>query len=219
MAILKIDTREKNKKLFEAFDTLLAQEDTEIICIRECLECGDIIYGNVCIERKEANDFVNSIMDGRMTEQTAKMNLNFKDGYKYIIIEGNPYETVSQISNNSIIGKMTSLLVKHDIRLMFVSNTFEFVYACISLINKHIEQSQFKPEEYKKLTYKTTDEDIVTAMIHQIPGVGYEKAIAISNMYNHSFTTFIKHLRKEDLLRIDGIGDKTAEKIMKIIQS
>ena len=92
------------------------------------LEVGDVACGDIVIERKEAGDFVGSIIDGRLNEQAAKMSLNYD--HKYVIIEGNPFRTDSNINPHAIIGKMVSLLVKHDMKIIFVETPTQFVFAC-----------------------------------------------------------------------------------------
>jgi len=208
--IIKIDTREHNEDMFDAFDLICAEHGWSYE--KTFLTVGDIACGNIVIERKEAGDFVHSIMDGRLKEQAAKMCLNYE--YKYVIIEGNPFQTDSRISTNAIIGKMTSLIVKHNIKLLYVDNPAQLAYACFSLIKKHIEGEIFNPNEHQTLAYKTDNKDVLTAMLYQIPNIGFEKAQLISNLCNHSLKTFVEKATKERLMNIDGIGDVMSDRIM-----
>jgi len=206
----KIDSREHNSDMFDAFDILCAEHGWSYE--KTFLDVGDIACGNIVIERKEAGDFVHSIMDGRLKEQAAKMCLNYE--YKYVIIEGNPFQTESRISTNAIIGKMTSLIVKHNIKLIFVDNPAQLAYACFSLISKHIEGDVFNPNEHQTLAYKTDNTDILTAMLYQIKNLGWEKAKIISELCGHSLKTFVEKATKERLMEIDGIGDVMSDRIM-----
>lgn len=212
--LLKIDDRERNQEMFDAFDILGSENDFQYkICH---LETGDVVCGDIVIERKEAvGDFIGSIIDGRLREQAAKMCLNFE--HKYLIIEGNPYRTRSKISHNAIIGKMTSLAVKYNIKIILVETPQQFAYACWSIIKKHIEEGMFDPNDFKKLSYKVSDDDIVTAMILQIPGIGYDKAKQIAEKYNYSLITLTNNITKEELCSIEGIGEVTAEKVISVV--
>jgi ERCC4-type nuclease len=210
---IKIDTREHNQDMFDAFDLLCANEGWSYE--KTFLEVGDITCGNVVIERKEAGDFVHSIMDGRLKEQAAKMNLNYE--HKYVIIEGNPYNTESRITTNAIIGKMTSLLVKHNIKILYVQNPAQLAYACFSLINKHIEGNIFDPAEHSTVSYKVDNTDILTAMLYQVPRLGWDKAKLIASKSNYSLKTFVEKATYERLIEIEGIGDVMAKRIMSYI--
>lgn len=210
--LIKVDSRESNQEMFDAFDILSAEKG--IPYEKTFLEVGDIVCGDIVIERKEAGDFVASIMDGRLRAQSAKMCLNFE--HKYVIIEGNPFGTKSSIHENAIIGKMTSLMVKNNIKLAFVENPRQFVYMCFSIICKHIKEGKFNPDEFKMLSYSITNENILTAMIHQIPSIGYDKAESIAKMYGFSFKRIADEIKAEDLTTIEGIGKVTAEKVCKL---
>ena len=124
-----VDTREHNEDIFDTLDILSSEKGFE--WEKATLETGDVVCGNVCIERKEAGDFVGSITTGHLKEQCAKMCLNFPDpnGHKYLILEGDPYTTRSNMNINAITGQMTSLAVKYNIKLVYVPNAAQFVYA------------------------------------------------------------------------------------------
>lgn len=213
MLHFKVDSREKSQDLFDAFDIYGAEK--KFTWEKTYLEVGDVVCGNICIERKDAGDFVGSVMDGRLKEQAAKMFMNFK--HKYIIIEGNPFKTNSQIHHNALIGMMASLSAKYGIHILNVENQNQFVYACYSLVNKHVLQEEFNPETHSMLKHKITDEEIIVAMLHQIPGLGYDKAKAIAGLYGNSLKRIMNDINYGDLIVLNGIGKKTAEKIINIL--
>ena len=101
---------------------------------RKRLKTGDYVLGNCCIERKEINDFCASIIDGRLKGQVEKMKRDFK--YNYVIVIGRVKDKTSDIHENCILGKMTSLIVKHDMKLLFADDEFQFCYLVKSLIAK-----------------------------------------------------------------------------------
>jgi len=210
---IKIDSREHNSEMFDAFDIICEEQGWSYE--KTFLDVGDIACGDIVIERKEAGDFVHSIMDGRLTEQAAKMCLNYE--YKYIIIEGSPFQTGSNMSSNAIIGKMTSLIVKHNIKLLYVDNPKQLAYACFSLIKKHMEENIFNPEEHNTMQYKTDNTDIVTAMLFQIKGLGWDKAKMIAEKCEYSLKVFVEKVTYDRLIELDGIGDVMAERIMSYV--
>lgn len=209
-----IDLRERSEDLLYHFKTLALEKSFDFK--QQMLVVGDVVCGNVVIERKEASDFVSSIFDGRLKEQAAKMSMNFQ--HKYVIIEGDPFHSGSDISDHAIIGKMTSLLVKNDIRLLVVNNTEQFVYACYSLITKHQEAKNFCADDFEKVLFKIDGEAILTAMLFQIPGLGIDKSKQIAQLYNNSLKAFVNTATENELIKIDGIGKKTAQKVLSFLK-
>jgi len=210
--ILKLDSRESDELLA---DLIIAFDQTAVVPEKEFLETGDIVFDNIVIERKEANDFVSSIIDGRIKEQVEKMK-GFP--FRYIIIEGNPFETGRDLSPNCIIGKMTSLIIKHKIGLFYVNNLKQLAYCVFSIINKHLNLESQINETPVKVHLKEDHNDIVMAMILQIPGVGPVKAKDISNKYNNSLKDFVNNVSNESLEEIDGIGKILSKKIIEQIK-
>jgi DNA uptake protein ComE-like DNA-binding protein len=93
-----------------------------------------------------------------------------------------------------------------------------FVYAVFSIIKKHNELEPGKDVLFKKVHFKESKVDIVTAMILQIPSVGPVKAKDISNKYNNSLKTFITKVTVADLQEINGIGKILSKKIIETIK-
>lgn len=213
MVIIKVDTREHEQELFDAFDRLA--DEKGFTWEKEALVAGDVVCGNIVVERKTAQDFLGSIMSDRLSEQAAKMCLNFE--HKYIIIEGDPFMTTSRIHPNAIIGKMTSLAVKYNIKMIYVNSPTKFVYACWSLITKHLEEGRFDPNEHIAKAYEATTESIVINMLSQIPRLGAEKATIIADKYGHSIAKMSQQMTKKDLCDIEGIGDVLADRVMGIL--
>jgi len=106
---------------------------------RKRLKTGDYIYENICVERKEINDFCGSIMDGRLESQVKKMKEDFP--HNFIIVVGRIKDRTSDIHENCILGKMTSLIVKHDMTLLFVDDEFQFCFVLKSLIKKTLDKN------------------------------------------------------------------------------
>jgi len=109
---------------------------------RKRLKTGDYIFEDVCIERKEINDFCGSILDGRLNSQIKKMKRDFK--YNYILISGSIKNRTSMIKENCILGKMASILVKHQIPIITVDDDFQLVYLLKRIFEKHLEIKKMK---------------------------------------------------------------------------
>ena len=55
----------------------------------------------------------------------------------YVIIVGSMKDRKVGIHENCILGKCVSLIVKHDMKLLWVENEFQFLYVLKNLCEKH----------------------------------------------------------------------------------
>jgi ERCC4-type nuclease len=209
----KVDSREHNPDLFLYFD--LYSKEKGFSWSKELLEVGDIVCGNVCIERKEASDFVGSILDGRLKEQAMRMYANYE--HRYIIIEGDVFATKSNINHNAIIGKMTSLCAKYGIYLINVNSPRHTVYTCYSIVAKIFAENKLDFINFNKSVRRLNDIDIVVAMLLQIPGLGLDRAKKIAEFYKTTPSEIFGKICYNDLVNIDGIGEVTTRKVLNSI--
>ena len=80
----------------------------------QALEVGDFVCSErVCIEKKTGNDFVSSIIDGRIFEQASALKKNFEK--PIIIIEGYSYR---EINENALKAALASLLIDFGISIL-----------------------------------------------------------------------------------------------------
>ena len=214
MTYIAIDDREHNAELLRAFTNLSREKLFDFS--KEHLPIGDIVCGNVCIERKEATDFVGSIMDNRLSEQAKKMVYGGYE-HKFVIIEGNPYNTISNISYKSIIGKMTSLCLKYNISIIYTQTPTQTAYASYNIIEKVVNEDRFDGNYVPNTLPEIHTQDILARMIAQIPGVGYEKAEKVSAMYNYNLWEFCNKATPAQISTIDGIGKIMSRKIYETI--
>lgn len=118
---------------------LLADINCPEIQFRRCrMAVGDYRYGDILIERKEINDFCMSILDGRITEQGFKMEelQKLQNDKCFVIIVGNMKDRKADIHENCILGKVVSLVVKHDIKVLWVEDEFQFLWVLKNIIDK-----------------------------------------------------------------------------------
>lgn len=108
--------------------------------VRKRLLTGDYILGDICIERKTIDDFCSSIMDGRLDRQMENMKRDFK--HYYILISGSIDKRTSAIGSNCILGKMASILVKHQVPILMVDNDRQLMYAMRKIFERHSELNQ-----------------------------------------------------------------------------
>lgn len=208
---IKIDNREEVKVI----DGARKAFNVEV----EMLEVGDVQFGDLIIERKEVGDFIKSIFDGRLSEQPINMA---RFPFRFIIIEGDfddlraTDEYYRGYSNEMIYGKIASLEINYDIRVLQVKTTRGFWVQVDRLV---YHSSNPKAVEYAK-TYKpkltciNKKDEVLSALCGGVFGMGEKKGLLVTETY--STIHEICHASIEDLCEIKGIGPKMAEKIKEV---
>jgi len=191
---------------------------------QEKLPTGDYVYPaeSVVIERKEASDFASSLTDGRLSEQADRMCEEFD--YQYIILEGSPYKLqYSDVAENSLMGMMSSLAVKRGIPVLFTETRDQTLWLVNRIFERHRGGEAGQGGSHVKTFDAGEVDDLELAMLMQIPGVTESKANEIVDTYGgfHRLSGRAHEPKqfKNDLMRIDGVGSKTASKIVNLFLS
>lgn len=174
------------------------------------LEIGDFVASDrVCIERKDHSDFVSSIIDGRIFEQTKLMKENFK--IPIIIIEGSSNRDINE---NALKAATVTLVVGYGVSLLNTKNSFDTAKTIYWIAKKEQQESKHsisfkvgkKPKDVKRL-----QEEIVSSL----PG--------ISNVISKRLLEYFGSVEKiftsteSDLQKVKGIGNKLAKRIRKVL--
>lgn len=103
----------------------------------ERLKSGDYVYKDVAFERKTMDDFCLSIMDGRLDSQVEEMKKLFK--WVFVLISGRIADRTSKINENCIIGKIVSLIMKHNVPTIMVENEKQMAYVIRKVVERYEE--------------------------------------------------------------------------------
>lgn len=212
---MKIDTREP--KFIQEIGSLFFHDKNITTTITE-LPVGDFEHEKIIFERKEINDFVSSIMDGRYKNQKYGLIKKSNDGFHvYVIIQGNykDINTEHSLSKKTIAGAIASLN-EYGIHTLHTSQTdyammFELMYGVIRKFNeeKKAEKIFVEPD-----TATWTEKCLMC-----IDGIGKQTAHDIIQKLPHlqRFYESSPQILTDILLEIDGVGQKTAEKVVRTI--
>ena len=203
-----VDTRERRSKTYDE----LTKKDCDII-IKQ-LDIGDYQVGEeTIIERKSANDFVESLLDGRLFKQAIKLSVFEKPVF---LIEGN-IDLVAKnrnINMAQIYGAMFSLIFEFKIPLFFSFNEYESA-DIIYFLAKREQLRKERPISLRKVK-KTEDINLLQQyVIEGLPYIGPTLAIRLLEKFGSIKAIFNTSL--ERLQKIEGIGKKKAEKIFNLI--
>ena len=214
---VKIDTREKDR--IRSSTKYYTEQGLDVeVCE---LPVGDYVFDDkVCFEFKLVSDFIASIQDHRVFNQSIEMAENYD--HAFVIIYGDLFNrskylamsrNYREISVFQYIGAISSL--NRYVTVLQVYNPYideayytMMVQAKKCLLNKPIVKKFPKKHKNTALNFLT----------YSIYGINYKKAKAITDTYDLKSLSDLMELTTEDLTKIEGIGEKTAQNIIKAIK-
>ena len=216
---LKIDSREKQR----ITDAVLFAKDNDIGYEVKQLDTGDYVFKDgektVGFEYKTIYDFVSSIMMGKLFRQVSNMNYDYNfcfiSGFKDLPQALSKYNRFSQnkLFLKDIYGVLLRLNTICDGVIYFECNTFEQ-----ELQLMYLQASKcFVMKNYNAVSDKKKGSNPAVTYLTCVNGVSIQKAELICNTYNINCLTDLFGLTKKLLTDIDGIGEKTAVKILNAI--
>ncbi len=178
--------------------------------VRLKLEVGDYAINRIGIERKSFDDFVSSIIDGRIFGQANELSSTYEK--PILILEG--FGVVERIHENSFYATLAYLISKLGITVFRSKNEEETAKTIFWIAKKEFEEggrAAYKVRE-KKVEVGSIQERIIAAF----PGISTVLSKRILKKFG-SLQKFFAAGEKE-LMEIDGIGEKIAKRIRKIIE-
>ncbi len=202
-----VDNRERNFELLEHLATY------NIKLSFKQLPVGDyIISDRMCVERKTVSDFENSILDSRIFDQAQRLGASFEK--PVLILEGDVSET--RLGRNVILGTILSLYREYNVQIINTINFKETSY----LLSRLVEKEQTEEKRQPKLTgikKAHSEYEWQLLILSSIPGVGNKLAINLLSRFNSIKN--ISNATFEELIEVEKIGNKKAERIYKILNN
>ncbi|MBX3252930.1 MAG: hypothetical protein KF862_02225 [Chitinophagaceae bacterium] len=192
----------------------LIAANTGVSLLISSLPAGDyIINGTIGVERKSAEDFVQSIIINRLFGQVAKLKRSVLR--PLLVVEDNPYTTSHKIQNCVVRGAVLSVLVSWQVPVMFSKNK-EYTVALLLMAARQslADLSQLAaPQNYrpKRLVRQQL------FLLQGIPTVG--PAIAARLLQKLGSIKAVVNATEEELKQVEGIGGNKAKKISGFINA
>ena len=192
-----------------------ALSDKGVAVELKALPIGDYLCSSrVAVELKTVEDFVNSIVDGRLLRQLKELKQHYER--PMIIIEGSQdIYSVRKVHANSIQGMLATIVVDFGIPVLKTKDYAETAELLIAISkreqvkgNNDIQMHNIKP-----LTLKQQQEYLISAL----PGV--ESTIAKALLTRFKSVKEIVNADKDSLKETDLIGPKKAADIKKVLDS
>lgn len=198
----------KERKILRELEHLNAEVEIKSLVVADYQ-----VSEEVAIERKTDVDFISSIMDKRLHKQAKELVDNFKK--PLMIIEGtNLYS--SSIHPNAIRGAIASIALDFGIPII-PTRSPEDTAAMIYRIAIR-EQTHAKPDiqlRNGKKPLTTWEQQLF--IIESLPNVGPVTARKLLEEFQS--VKAVINASEEDLKKVEGIGNKIAQRIIRVINS
>jgi len=187
----------------------------EILITQETLSIGDfIISDRTAIERKTAEDFVASIIDGRLFEQIS----NLKSAYEMpiLIIEGESLQTARNIAPEAVMGAVASVIVDFGVPIVWTKSSSETALLILSIARRE----QFKGERRPRVRMERKPESLAHEQEFIVAGLPLIDTVLARRLLRAFGTVERVFLASEkELQDVEGIGRKISERIRRALSS
>ena len=156
---------------------------SESVVVEKC-DIGDIVCGEVCVERKSMSDFISSIMAGHIQKQLLQMQ-QFKHPYLIISNSFKDWQGSQRFTSGyknkgfgveQYIGSLASCAVRYGVTILMVDNDTQLCKLAMKLITKHHDGKEVTIKDTELLKNSITTEDLKLKILTCFEGVGLIKA-------------------------------------------
>ena len=203
--IIIADFREKPSGIPD----LLIQSGAAVNFIQ--LKVGDyVINDEIVVERKSAEDFIQSLVSGRLFIQCA--NLSRTCLRPLLLLEGNPYQTAHKIDRQAIKGALLSIVTAWQVPVIYSKNHEDSAAMILMLTKQTLQQSHLvKFSSYKPKRIKNH-------RLRFLQGLPKTGAVTASRLLEHfGSIEAVVNADIKALQGINGIGKVVAEKIREFL--
>jgi DNA excision repair protein ERCC-4 len=217
---LKIDHREHDRS--ESATEYYQQQGLTVETVE--LPVGDYLFtdgkDSVVFEYKTIPDYISSINDGRLWNEAINQAENYN--YHFIIIHGDLYQRTKELIKSRDYIPMT---IQQCIGSISSLNRYTTVIQCYNSVIEEAYFTMMKQAEkclsnrpiVKKFPKKHKN-SAFNFLCYTIYGINYKKADAIVKKYNLKTLSDLQNLTIEKLVKVDGIGERNAKRIMEAIK-
>lgn len=176
---------------------------------------GDYVASErICIERKTVSDFIGSMLNQRLFRQMEELSANYES--PLVIMEGDPERLFLErsVHPNAIRGALSSIALDYRIPIIWTYSTMETANQIywIAKREQNGKKTELPVRAEKRLCSIPAQQEFIISGLPHVSNV-------LSRRLLDEFGTIgaVFSAGKEDLMRIEGIGDKKAQKILDII--
>ena len=184
-----------------------------IVSKPKMLDIGDyLVSDRVCVERKTAEDFVGSMIDGRLMDQMKNLNTYARP---CLIIEGEGLYSKRGVHPNAIRGALASIVLDFKVPTIFTRDERDTAAIIAAMIKREFldERREIQIRSDKRLSTPSEQQESIVA---GLPNVN----IVLARRLLSEFGTVQKifNATQKELEKVQGIGKKTAKEIVNVLK-
>ena len=204
--VVYVDSRELRSGVPKMLKELGAEVEVRTLDVADY-----VVSEEIGIERKSANDFIQSIIDGRLFDQVERLKRAYEK--PVIIIEGELYG-IRNVHPNAIRGAITAVTLDWNVPILFSSGkeeTAQFIY----LMAKREQEERKKEVRLRSEKKALTLAERQRLIVEGLPNVSATLAKRLLKHFGNVERVFTA--TEEELKEVEGIGPKKAREIRKVI--
>jgi len=179
------------------------------------LDVGDyILSSRIGVERKNVDDFLNSLINGKLFSQISRL----RDAYSrpMLIIEGVDLLTKRNIKHNAIFGSLVSIMIDYGIPIFTTKDDIETANI-LSLAAKREQKKDKKSVSLRGEKTSMSIQEQQQFIVEGLPNVS--STLAKRLLSNFGSIKSIFNAKEDELQEVNGIGKNIALKIIEILNS
>ncbi|MBN3037213.1 MAG: DEAD/DEAH box helicase [Candidatus Diapherotrites archaeon] len=177
------------------------------------LPVGDyLVSDRVAVERKTCEDFVQSVIDGRLFQQAQELRANFRN--PVMLLEGEDLYSVRNVHPNALRGALAAVAVDFGIPVLCTKNAEETAAMLVSLARREQEEKQ-RSIRLRGEKHAMADEDQQVFVVESLPNVGGTLARSLLKRFRTVERVFTAS--EEELKEVELVGDKKAKEIRRLL--
>jgi ERCC4-related helicase len=166
-----------------------------------------MVSDDTVVERKRTDDFVDSIVDNRLFDQIRDIQ-QFQN--PVLLLEGENLYTHRDIPPKAIQGALSSIILDYEMPILWSNDEEETVELLLSMAKREQEERD-KDVAVRGTSEGKTQSDMQEFIAAGLPGVNTKIAERLLNEFETLEKIFTAS--EEELRKVEGIGEKKAEKI------
>ncbi len=202
---VKADFREKGTGVLKELIDIGVQPVLEHLPVADY-----VLSGRVAIELKTVQDFVDSIIDGRLLEQLRSLR---QYEAPLLVIQGQEdIYSVRNIHPNAIRGMFGAITTAYRIPILWTKNAKDTAALIAVLVKREQEDDTVGPSHAKPKSERDLQEHLVAAL----PGIG--STLAKPLLEHFGSVEAVMRATRDDLTKVPLIGPKKADAIRSILE-
>jgi Fanconi anemia group M protein len=179
------------------------------------LDVGDYILSTrTGVERKEVDDYLNSLLDGKLFKQISMLKQTY--ARPILIIEGNDLYTQRNINQNAIMGSLATITVNFGVPVMMTKDAKETA-ELLCIIAKREQKDEKKSVAIRDGKYQMSLQERQRFLIEGLPNVS---AVLAQRLLSHfGSIRAIANTSEEELKKVEGIGKNIAKEILNVLNT